>query len=77
MSKEKIAGYYEDIDDYLDKRILIIDYINTVIENFYEEPILSESVAGRHLVMLINESCEIRAHRPITVIDLKPWIELK
>ena len=67
----------KELDEYLNRYKLIIEWTNNVIHDVIEtdRPPTTESFAGNSINMLIVEVCGLSGQRPLTVIDLKPWID--
>ena len=65
----------EEMDDILDRNQYQLYWVNNVLHDKTDDSQMSEGNAGRFFAALINEVCDFERRWPLTIIDLKPWIE--
>ena len=65
----------KEVEDVLDMYQHHIGWISNVMQDKWDDSQMSERSAGRTVSVLINEVCDLERRRPLTIIDLKPWID--
>jgi hypothetical protein len=65
----------KEVEDVLDAYQNHLDWVSNVIQDKWDDLQMSERSAGRYVRALINKVCDFNVRRPLTIIDLKLWIE--